>query len=210
MKGSKDVSCETLSKILIEKGFYSNIKLSLSFSETILSYWKEFIRWNNIHNLSTINNINDAFYLHFLDSLFPTLFSEAFLNAKKVLDLGTGGGFPGIPLSLYYPDIDFHLMDKSRKKISFLKYASSKLKLQNVHPIYGDFFNSDNVFDVIVSRAVRIDNKIFSHISKCITKNGWLAVFRTKDDLPVLNTAPSHRVDYTILNKDRSILFYQF
>jgi len=210
MKNTNNVSCETLSQVLIHKGFFEASPPSLSFSKDMLAYWDEFSRWNNVHNLSTIRDIDEAIDLHFVDSLYPTLFPDAFSNAKNILDLGTGGGFPGIPLSLYYRNINFHLLDKSRKKTSFLAYASSKLNFNNVFPIFTDFFNNEAVFDVILSRAVRIDDKIFSKIRTSISKNGWLIVFRTKDDLPSINIKPSHTVDYTIRNKNRSILFYQF
>jgi 16S rRNA (guanine527-N7)-methyltransferase len=176
----------------------------------MLAYWDEFSRWNNVHNLSTIKDLDEAIDLHFIDSLYPTLFPVAFSNANKILDLGTGGGFPGIPLSFYYQTINFHLLDKSRKKISFLKYASSKLNFNNVYPIHADFFNDETLYDVVVSRAVRIDNKIFSKISASISKDGWLVVFRTKDDLPFIDIKPTHRIDYILRNKSRSILFYQF
>jgi len=210
MKTAKHVSCETLSQTLINKGFFEDSPSSLSFSKDMLVYWDEFSRWNNVHNLSTIKEINEAIDLHFIDSLYPTFFPDAFSNSKNVLDLGTGGGFPGIPLSIYYRDINFHLLDKSRKKISFLMYASSKLNFNNVFPIFTDFFKNETRFDVIISRAVRIDSNIFSKIRESISKNGWFVVFRTKDDLPPIDINPKHTIDYTIRNKSRSILFYQF
>ena len=210
MKNPANVSCETLSSLLLEYRFFSNTESSLSFSKDLVSYWNEFLNWNKTHNLSRITHPEEVLHLHFADSLFPVKFSDPFIKAKNVLDLGTGGGFHGIHLSLYFPSIDFPLMDLSRKKISFLKYVSSKLNFSNVFPVHNDFFKSDHSFDIIISRAVRIDSKIFSHASKCINKGGWLVVFRTKDDLPLLNSSPDYKVDYTILNKNRSILFYQF
>lgn len=210
MKNINNVSCETLSRTLLDIGFFQSSLSSVYFSRNMLSYWDEFSRWNNVHNLSTIKDINEATDLHFIDSLYPVFFSKAFSNARNVLDLGTGGGFPGIPLSLYYRDINFHLLDKSRKKISFLRYASSKLNLNNVFPINADFFDNQALFDVIISRAVRIDPEIFLKIRESISKDGWLVIFRTKDDLPSIDFQPTHTVDYTIRNKKRSIFFYQF
>lgn len=210
MKLINDVSCETLSQTLTDKGFFNDIPTSLSFSKNILAYWDEFNRWNNVHNLSAIKDLDEAIDLHFIDSLYPVFFPDAFSTSNNALDLGTGGGFPGIPLSLYYKNINFHLLDRSRKKISFLRYASSKLNFNNVFPVFANFFNNETFFDVIVSRAVYIDDKVLAKICSSLSKNGWLIVFRTKGNLPSIPTKPKHIVDYTIRNKNRSILFYQF
>jgi len=210
MTKTSNVSCETFSESLLSRGLFQNSKESLSFSRDCLLYWDEFNGWNKVHNLSTIKNLDDAIDLHFIDSLYPTLFKKPFLNARKVLDLGTGGGFPGIPLSIYFKNINFYLLDKSRKKTSFLQYASAKLNYKNVFPIHIDFFKDSEVYDVIVSRAVRIDKEILEKARSSVSKGGWLIVYRTKNDIPLIGLEPNHSVDYTIRNKKRTILFYQF
>lgn len=210
MPKTNDVSCETFQKILLDNCFFSDKSMAYKYSEKVFLFWKEFSSWNKAHNLSTITDFDSALYLHFLDSLYPVLFNKPFLNAKNILDLGTGGGFPGIPLSIFYPEISFHLLDKSRKKISFLRYVSSKLSLSNVYPSHKDFFKTDSTFDIVVSRAVRIDQNIFDHISKSINKGGWLIIYRTRDDNPLINKNPSNIINYSIFDKKRSIQFFQF
>lgn len=210
MNKPDDVSCETLSKILLENRVFTDEKLSRIFSEKSVHFWKDFINWNKVHNLTKITCFHEAAHLHFLDSLFPVLLPDAFSNCKRILDLGTGGGFPGIPLSFYFNDIDFHLLDKSRKKISFLRYVSSKNHYSNVHPVNCDFLNLSLKFDMIISRAVRIDSSLLSHCRNLLNHGGWVVVFRSKDDFPDIDISPSHSINYTILNKNRSIHFYQF
>jgi 16S rRNA (guanine527-N7)-methyltransferase len=210
MNKPDDVSCETLSKILLGSKIFTDKKLSQIFSVKAVNFWNDFINWNSVHNLTKITSYHDAAHLHFLDSLFPVLFPNAFSNCKNILDLGTGGGFPGIPLSFYFNDINFHLLDKSRKKISFLRYVSSKNNYSNVHPVYCNFFNFSINLDMIISRAVRIDAPLISHCRNLLNRNGWLVVFRSKDDFPDIDISPSYSVNYTILNKNRSIHFYQF
>lgn len=117
------------------------------------------LEWNKKFNLTSITESDDFNMKHLLDSLY-LLKSEELLNGKNIVDVGTGGGFPGIPLKIALPESNFTLVDSTNKKIRFLNTAIEELNLKKITPIhsrseelardesYRDFF------DICLSRAV--------------------------------------------------------
>lgn len=133
------------------------LELPIDFIEKSEALKKILYLWNSRHNLTRIPE-NDFNSEHILDSLVCTAYYPEFSNARRVVDIGTGAGFPGLPLALYYPQIDFVLLDKSRKKITFLEQVVATLGLKNVQPVHGrieDFAASTATgFSIVVSRAL--------------------------------------------------------
>lgn len=205
------VSCET---------FYKNINAVLNpysvfadirTCEKMISFWDYFVSWNNSHNLSSLSDLNEAVFIHFADSLFPASEKNIFLQGKKVLDLGTGGGFPGIPLSLLFENCNFYLLDKCRKKTSFLSFASANLGLKNVFPVNSrieDLKTSD--FDIITSRAVKIDENLFELCRSKLKKEGWLIVFYSGSQTPLESSFVDHVSEYDLSGRKRLIAYYRF
>ena len=117
----------------------------------------ELIKWNRKINLTTITDPIEVASNHFLDSLVPARFMPP--NAA-MLDIGSGGGFPGIPLKVLLPELSVTLIDASRKKVSFLKHVIRTLKLDDIEALHiraedlADQPSYINRFDVIVSRAL--------------------------------------------------------
>lgn len=109
-------------------------------------------KWNKAYNLTAIRNKPDMLSLHILDSvsLLPHL-----ANAKRILDIGSGAGLPGIPLAILQPDREFVLLDGNGKKTRFIKQAIIELKLKNVSVIHGriEKYTPDVNFDCITTRA---------------------------------------------------------
>lgn len=87
--------------------------------------------WNKKINLTTIENDEEMVYKHFLDSLLVLKTWSDWEN-KKIIDVGTGAGFPGIPLKIFQSGIELHLLDSLKKRINFLEYVSESLDLQNI------------------------------------------------------------------------------
>jgi 16S rRNA (guanine527-N7)-methyltransferase len=110
--------------------------------------------WNQKINVISRKDIDNFYEHHVLHSLaIATQFY--FPGGSEVMDLGTGGGFPGIPLAIFFPDVHFHLVDSINKKLEVPKAVASGLELKNVtmqHTRAEDIKNKK--FDVIVSRAV--------------------------------------------------------
>jgi 16S rRNA (guanine527-N7)-methyltransferase len=109
--------------------------------------------WNNRINVISRKDINSLYEKHVLHSLsIGKLF--LFTPGIHVLDVGTGGGFPGIPLSILFPEVNFMLIDSIGKKIEIVKALIDKLKLTNVKAVKTRVENLPGQFDFVVSRAV--------------------------------------------------------
>ncbi|MBR9805548.1 16S rRNA (guanine(527)-N(7))-methyltransferase RsmG, partial [bacterium] len=108
-------------------------ELSLPQAEQLLEFVGLLKRWNSVHNLTAIRDSDDIVRKHILDSLSL----QAFLGQGSVLDVGSGGGFPGIPLAIVRPQQAFTLVDSNQKKTAFLKEVKRKLSLTNVTVING-------------------------------------------------------------------------
>lgn len=115
-------------------------------------------KWNKVYNLTSVRKPQQMIPLHLLDSLalLPFL-STADSSIKRVLDVGTGAGLPGIPLAICLPDIEFVLMDARGKKVRFIQTVIAQLQLKNVTAIHSrvEQYQLDNTqqFDRILSRA---------------------------------------------------------
>lgn len=122
--------------------------------------YKELIKeWNEKVNLTAITEDSEIIKKHFIDSIKVFKFQEL-KNAKKVIDIGTGGGFPGIPMKIINPSSKVVLLDSLNKRINFLNEVIKELKLNDIETIHGraeDFAQENKYrerFDVAVSRAV--------------------------------------------------------
>lgn len=113
-----------------------------------LKFWNE-----NRCNLTSITNDEEIYLKHFIDSLAAV---SLIPQKARVIDIGTGGGFPGVPLKIVRDDIDLTLVDSVNKKINFLSELTAKLKLNNVRCIHSraEDLPKNEKYDAVVSRAV--------------------------------------------------------
>ena len=135
-------------------------KLAISLSarqiEKLLDYLALLVKWNSVYNLTSVRDPQQMVIQHLLDAM-SSLF--AFKGAKKVLDVGTGGGLPGIVIAIWAmeaePDMQVHLIDTVKKKTAFLTQMKVELGLEKVtvHSGHVEKLASENMFDVITSRA---------------------------------------------------------
>ncbi|HRW20695.1 MAG TPA: 16S rRNA (guanine(527)-N(7))-methyltransferase RsmG, partial [Bacteroidales bacterium] len=109
--------------------------------------------WNSKINLVSRKDIDNFLINHLLHSLSIAKYID-FKKNSNILDVGTGGGLPGIPLAIAFPDVEFHLIDSIRKKINVVNDIIYKLKLNNVKATWVRAETVDEKFDFIVSRAV--------------------------------------------------------
>lgn len=109
--------------------------------------------WNNQINVISRKDLESFYERHVLHSLGIAKIIE-FVPGTKILDIGTGGGFPGIPLAIMYPNVDFTLVDSIGKKIKVVNEIASALSLHNVKGIHERAEKIKDKYDFIVSRAV--------------------------------------------------------
>lgn len=109
--------------------------------------------WNAKINVISRKDIENLEVNHILHSLGLVKFVK-FTPGTRVMDLGTGGGFPGIPLAVYYPDVTFHLVDRIGKKLKVAQDIAENIGLTNVTFQHGDVKEVKGKFDFVVSRAV--------------------------------------------------------
>ncbi len=109
--------------------------------------------WNNQINVISRKDIDELFERHVLHSLGVAKVMP-FLPGEKVLDVGTGGGFPGVPLAILFPDTDFYLVDSIGKKIKVVQEVAKALDLKNLQAAHMRAEQVNEKFDFVVSRAV--------------------------------------------------------
>lgn len=149
-----------LSKLLntLKEGFS---QLEIDYNDKQLEQFKNYydllVEWNNKFNLTSITTEEEVAIKHFIDSVLP---SKYFPLGHKIIDVGSGAGFPGIPLKILYPQIELVLLDSLQKRVNFLNHVISVLGLENVNVIHGraeDFGNNKlyrEDFSYSCSRAV--------------------------------------------------------
>ena len=127
------------------------LTLDRDIQQRLLDYIALIEKWNRVHNLTAIREPEKMVSHHLLDSLAVA----PHLHAKRVLDVGSGAGLPGIPLALVRPDMRVTLLDSNHKKAAFLNQAVMELKLKNAEVCSErvESWQVQNKFDVIISRA---------------------------------------------------------
>ncbi len=112
-----------------------------------------YFEWNNKINVISRKDIDKLYERHILFSLAIAKFTD-FKPQTKIIDVGTGGGFPGVPLAIMFPDVDFILVDSINKKLKVVNEICNALKIKNVKTIHSRIENLNITYDFIVSRAV--------------------------------------------------------
>lgn len=145
------------SDLIIEGARTFDIELNADQTRQFAVHARELMHWNKTFNITAITDPREVAVKHFLDSL-PA--ARHIPPHAAVLDIGSGGGFPGIPLKIFMHSLTVTLIDASRKKINFLKHAIRALKLEHIeaHQVRAENLildpNYRERFDVIISRAL--------------------------------------------------------
>lgn len=143
-----------------EKEFIESLKelgvsLTKDQTEKFRIYADFLLEYNNHTNLTAIKDRNEVYLKHFYDSLLLSKYTK--LKKEKVLDIGSGAGFPGIPLKIIFPDIKLTLIDANRKKTDFLTQLKSKLSIEYcvVNDRAENYIKKEReCYDIVLSRAV--------------------------------------------------------
>lgn len=164
-------------KTELEAGIHSlQLTIDNAKIELLLNYLALLDKWNKAYNLSAIRDINQMLSLHILDALSVM----PYLDGDNFIDVGTGGGIPGLILAIVCPDKKFTLLDSNGKKTRFCQQAAFELKLDNVTCIQAraEEFRPDERFDCVVSRAFTALDNMLDCCSHMIHENGHLLAMK--------------------------------
>ncbi len=136
-----------LSRLLDEAG----ISLTDHQKTQLVAYVEMLHKWNKAYNLTSVRNPDEMLVRHILDSIV----AAPHLQGERFIDVGTGPGLPGIPLSIVLPDAHFTLLDSLGKRVRFLRQVQHELKLTNITPVQSrvEDFPAEPPFDGVISRA---------------------------------------------------------
>ena len=136
-----------------------NIEEADAKADVLIRYMEKVLQWNEKVNLTAITDREEFVHKHLVDSLLCAETLE-FTESSSICDVGTGGGFPGVPLAVCYPEKEFVLMDSLAKRIKIVQQICDELSIKNVRAVHGraeDLARTEDyreAFDLCVSRAV--------------------------------------------------------
>jgi 16S rRNA (guanine527-N7)-methyltransferase len=176
---------------LIDGAKQLDVILDSSQLEQFAIYSRELVEWNKGINLTAITDSEGVLVKHFLDSLtLLPLIREKSAGSFRVIDVGTGAGFPGIPLKIALPDIKITLLEATAKKVLFLEHILNELKLQDIEIITGRAEEAAQKpeyrekFDVVAARAVA-DLAVLSELTLPFCAVGGSVIAQKKGDIQV-------------------------
>ena len=167
---------ETCRKILVSGLEALNLSIDEDKVGQLLGFIKLLEKWNKAYNLTAIRDREAMVRLHLLDSLAIV----PFIEGKRVIDIGTGAGLPGIPLAIYLPDIEFVLLDSNAKKTRFVQQAIIDLKLGNVSVCHNrvEQYHPEKGFDTAITRAFAGLSDIVQLTAHLLNKDGVLLAMK--------------------------------
>lgn len=170
----------------LEEGFKDlNIPYSSEIEEKFAKYKDLLKEWNQKINITSIEDDEEIYVKHFLDSIL-LLSNDNLIEAKTIIDVGTGGGFPGLPLKIVNDNYKVTLLDSLRKRIDFLSEVAKSLELKDVNLIHGraeDFGQNEiyrEKFDICVSRAVAPLNVLSEYCLPFVKVGGYFAAYKSE------------------------------
>lgn len=163
-----------------------NINISDRQVSQFLSYYELLIEWNQRFNLTAVTDFDEVFKKHFTDSLSLIRYYDM-SKVSSIIDIGTGAGFPGIPLKIMLPDVSFLLLDSLNKRVNFLNEVVDSLSLEKIRCIHGraeDLAREGafrEQFDLCVSRAVANLSTLSEYCLPFVKVGGDFVSYKTLD-----------------------------
>jgi 16S rRNA (guanine527-N7)-methyltransferase len=188
---------ETCRKILVSSLEFLNLSLSDDKIDRLLDFIKLIEKWNKAYNLTAIRDREDMVRLHILDSLAIA----SYIEGKRVIDIGTGAGLPGIPLAIYWPEIEFTLLDSNAKKTRFVQQAILELKLKNVSVCHNrvEHYHPEKSFDTVITRAFASLSDIVELTAHLLGKDGVLLAMKGQAPvIPKLESAKTRLIPVSV------------
>lgn len=179
-----------LENILRNGAQQQSLTLSDHQIDQMLGYLELLQKWNGAYNLTSIREPEKMLRLHLLDSLSIAPLVEG----KRIIDIGTGPGLPGIPLAILYPDRQFTLMDSNGKKTRFLFQVRTQLGLKNVQEVQSrvESYTPAELFDGVTSRAFTSLADMVDKCSHLLTETGRFYAMKGQYPTEELSALPKH------------------
>lgn len=167
-----------------------NVVLSEQQVTDLVALVRLLARWRKTYNLTAIADPQEMVDKHLLDSLSIA----PYVTSGSVLDVGTGAGFPGLPLALLHPDVSFTLLDAHAKKLRFVRQAGALMRLENLTAVHArvEQHHSASGYDVITSRAFASLQQITEWCAHLLAPGGRLIAMKGhvgNDELDAISTS---------------------
>jgi len=197
---------------LLEQGIASmSLALSDEVQQKLLAYMALLQKWNKVYNLTAVRDPLEMVTLHLLDSLSVL----PYVNSKNLLDVGSGGGLPGVVLAICKPELQVTTIDAVQKKVIFMRQVKGELGLDNLTPVHArvEDFKPVAPFEIVISRAFS-EIALFINLTKhLIAENGqWLAMkgVMPAEELEGLPLAPKQVIVLKVadLDAERHLLVF--
>ncbi len=171
-----------------------NVTLRDHQKDQFLQYYNLLIEWNSVMNLTAITDFDEVCEKHFADSI--SLVKALDLSTcTTLIDVGTGAGFPGIPLKIVFPHLKVTLLDSLNKRVNFLNEVIEKLQLENVAALHGraeDFARNPayrEKYDICVSRAVANMSTLSEYCLPFVKEGGYFVPYKSQKGLEEIKEA---------------------
>jgi 16S rRNA (guanine527-N7)-methyltransferase len=176
-----------------------NIEISDDQINCFEKYYELLIEKNKVMNLTAITDKEDVIVKHFIDSIalisYLTDKGININNKLKIIDIGTGAGFPGLPLKIMMPDVKFTLLDSLNKRVSFLNEVIDELKLKDIEALHGraEDYASDSKYrekyDICVSRAVANLSTLSEYCIPFVKEDGFFISYKAGESEEEINNS---------------------
>ncbi|MDR1800563.1 MAG: 16S rRNA (guanine(527)-N(7))-methyltransferase RsmG [Lachnospiraceae bacterium] len=178
-------NCDQRISLLQKRFSQAKIKYTEDQIHKFLRYYDLLIETNKVVNLTSITDFDDVISLHFVDSISILNFIDVD-RFNSIIDIGTGAGFPGIPLKIMCPDLNITLLDSLKKRCTFLEFVIKELELEKacvLHSRAEDIGHDDahrNHYDLCVSRAVASISILSEYCLPLLRIGGTMVLYKSK------------------------------